>query len=178
MTTNASPTALRFGLGIATIAALITATTGVAQAQGGDPRLPVGNTPADIPADVCGFPVHIGVIDDREYRVQQTDNPDGSTTTRVTGTLKNRLTNMNTGSSIDYNNGGPGTFTVYPDGRTTFDFQGHSMAWIRAAYQARLGTPALRLISGGHVVGTMDASGDIVDLSATGHVVDGCALLS
>jgi hypothetical protein len=170
--------ALRIGLGIAAITALITATTGVAQAQGGDPRLPVGNIPADIPADVCGFPIHIGVIDDREYRLQRTDNPDGSTTTRVTGTLKNRLTNMNTGTSIDYNNGGPGMFTVYPDGRTIFDFQGHSMAWIRAAYQPRLGTPALRLTSGGHDIGTMDASGDIVDLSATGQVLDGCALLS
>lgn len=178
MTTDRSRAARRISLGIATIAALITATTGVAQAQGGDHRLPIGNTPADIPADVCGFPIHIGVIDDREYRVQQTADPDGSTTTRVTGTLKNRLTNMNTGTYIDYDNGGPGTFTVHPDGRTTFDFQGHSMAWIRAAYQTRLGAPALRLTSGGHVVGTIDASGDIVDLSTTGHVVDGCALLS
>lgn len=178
MSTVLSPTALRIGLGIVTAAALFTTAAGTARAQGGGPRLPVGNTPADIPADVCGFPIHIGVIEDREYIVEQTDNPDGSTTTRVTGTLRNRLTNLNTGTSIEYDNGGPGTFTVHPDGRTTFDFQGHSMAWIRAAHQARLGRPAFRLTSGGHVVGTMDSSGDIVDLSATGQVMDGCALLS
>jgi hypothetical protein len=131
-----------------------------------------------MPPDVCGFPIHIDVIDDREYWVQRTDNPDGSTTTRVSGTLKNRLTNLNTGASIDYNNGGPGTFTMYPDGHITFDFQGHSMAWIRAAHQAKLGKPAFRLTSGGHVLGVVDVGGDIVELSASGQIVDGCALLS
>jgi hypothetical protein len=58
------------------------------------------------------------------------------------------------------------------------DFQGNSRAWIRAAYEARLGAPALRLVSGGHIRGTVDAPGDIVELFTTGHVVDGCTLLS
>ncbi|MFF0269425.1 hypothetical protein [Kribbella sp. NPDC004536] len=56
--------------------------------------------------------------------------------------------------------------------------EGHSMAWIRAAYQARLGAPAFRLVAGGHVTGTVDPSGDIVELITKGHVLDGCALLS
>jgi hypothetical protein len=38
--------------------------------------------------------------------------------------------------------------------------------------------PALRLVSSGHILGTVDASGDIVELSTIGRVVDGCALLS
>ena len=118
------------------------------------------------------------MIEDREYVVHRTENADGSITTRVTGRLVNRLTNLDTGASIDYDNGGPGTFTTYPDSHSTLDFQGHALAWVRAAYKARLGAPALRLVSGGHILGTVDASGDIVELSTTGHVVDGCALLS
>ena len=173
-----APLALRIGLGLAVITTLITTATGMAQAGSGDPRVPVGNTPGDIPADVCGFPIHISAIEDREYVVQQTENADGSITTRVTGRLINRLTNLNTGVSIDYDNGGPGTFTVYPDSHSTLDFEGNSMAWVREAQKARLGAPALRLVSGGHILGTVDASGDIVELSTTGHVVDGCALLS
>ncbi len=131
MTADHRPTALRISIAVAATAATVTLAvtpTGVAQAQGGDPRVLVHNTPADIPADVCGFPIHIDVIDDREYWVQQTDSPDGSTTMRVTGTLKNRLTNLNTGASIDYDNGGPGMFTMYLDGHVIFDCQGHSMA--------------------------------------------------
>lgn len=176
MATKQSSIALRIALGLAVVTTLITTTAGVAQA--GDPRIPVGNTPGGIPADVCGFPIHISAVEDREYVVQRTDNPDGSITTRVTGRLVNRLTNLNTGASIDFDNGGPGTFTIYPDSHSTLDFQGNSMAWIRAPYKARLGDPALRLVSGGHILGTVDASGDIVELSTTGHVVDGCALLS
>lgn len=178
MTAKQSSIALRIGLGLAAITTLITTTTGVAQAGGGDPRIPVGNTPGDIPADVCGFPIHISAVEDREYVVQRTENPDGSISTRVTGSLTNRLTNLNTGAFIDFDNGGPGTFTIYPDNHSTLDFQGNSMAWVRAAYKARLGAPALRLVSGGHIRGTVDASGDIVELSTTGHVVDGCDLLS
>jgi hypothetical protein len=171
------PLALRIGLAIAATITLITAPAGVAQAKGGDHPVPVNNVPADIPADVCGFPIHIGVIFDREYWVKRTDNPDGSTTSWVAGPLWNRLTNLNTGASIAYDNGGPGSFTTYPDGHATFDFQGHSMAWIRAAHQADLGKPAFRLING-HVRGVMDANGDIVEISGSGKVVDGCALLS
>ncbi|MFD7154652.1 hypothetical protein ACFV9C_08645 [Kribbella sp. NPDC059898] len=160
------------------VTTLIALTTGSAQAAGGRHRVPVGNTPADIPADVCGFPVHIGVVEDREYVVHRTVNADGSISTRVAGPLVNSLTNLDTGATITYDNGGPGTITTYPDGHATLDFQGHSMAWVRAAYQARLGAPALRLVSGGRVVGTVDASGDIVELATNGNVLDGCALLS
>ena len=160
------------------VAAVVAATTGPAQAAGGRHRVPVHNVPADIPADVCGFPIHIGVIEDREYVVRRTVHADGSISTQVAGPLVNSLTNLDTGASIAYDNGGPGTITTYPDGHATLDFQGHSMAWIRAAYQSRLGAPAFRLVAGGHVTGTIDAAGDIVELSTQGHVIDGCALLS
>src|SRR5882757_5488968 len=138
-----------FKLGLS-VTAVIAIAAGPAQATGDHHhRVPVGNTPADIPADVCGFPVHIGIVEDREYIVSRTEHADGSISTRVAGPLVNSLTNLNTGASIVYDNGGPGTITTYPDGHATLDFQGHSMAWVRAAYQARLGMPALRLISGG-----------------------------
>ncbi|TDW15082.1 hypothetical protein [Kribbella kalugense] len=165
-------------LSLGVVTALITVAAAPAQAAGDHHRVPVGNTPADIPADVCGFPVHIGIVEDREYVVSRIENADGSISTRVAGPLVNSLTNLDTGASIVYDNGGPGTITTYPDGHATLDFQGHSMAWVRAAYQARLGTPALRLISGGRVRGVMNAAGDIVELSTVGHVLDGCALLS
>ena len=175
MTTKQAATALC--LVLAALTTLITATTSVARAGGADPRIPVGNTSGEIPADVCGFPIHISAIADREYVVQRRENLDGSITTRVTGSLTNRLTNLDTGASIDYDNGGPGTFTVYPDNHASLDFQGKSIAWVRAAHKTRLGAPALRLVSGGHTRGRLDASGDIVELSMTGHVVDGCDLL-
>lgn len=164
-------------LGLGVVATLVAGATGPAQAAGGHHRVPVHNVPADIPADVCGFAVHIGVIEDREYIVRRTVNADGSISTRVAGPLVNSLTNLDTGKSIAYDNGGPGTITTYPDGHATLDFQGHSMAWVRAAYQARLGAPALRLVNG-HVTGTVDSSGDIVELATRGQVRDGCALLS
>lgn len=160
------------------MAALSAGATSSAQAAGGGDREPVHNVPADIPADVCGFPIHIGVIEDREYVVSRTTNADGSISTRVAGPLVNSLTNLNTGATIAYDNGGPGTITTYPDGHATLDFGGHSMAWIRAAYQSRLGAPAFRLVAGGHVVGTVDPAGDIVALSTRGRILDGCALLS
>lgn len=159
------------------LAALIAIGASPAQAAGGRHRVPVGNVPADIPADVCGFPVHIGVIKDQEYVVSRTVHADGSISTRVAGPLVNSLTNLDTGTSITYDNGGPGTITTYPDGHATLDFQGHSMAWVRVAYQARLGRPALRLVNG-QVRGVVDAAGDIVELSTKGPVLDGCALLS
>jgi hypothetical protein len=162
-------------LGLGVVASLV---TGSAQAATGHHREPVHNVPADIPADVCGFPIHIGVIEDREYVVSRITNPDGSVSTRVAGPLINSLTNLNTGATIAYDNGGPGTITTYPDGHATLDFGGHSMAWIRAAYQARLGAPAFRLVAGGHIVGTVNPSGDIVALSTRGRILDGCALLS
>ena len=176
MSTDRHPMTRRIRLGAAAVIALIIATTGAAQAEGNAHRVPVHNTPIDLPADICGFPIHLGVVYDREW-VEQTDNPDGSTTMRVAGPLINSLTNMNTGATITYDNGGPGTLTRYPDGHVTFDFRGHSMAWIRAEHQARLAKPALRLTVG-HVVGTQDTSGNIVELSSTGRTVDGCALLS
>jgi hypothetical protein len=167
---------VKLGLGVM---ALMAAVAGPAQATGDHHhRVPVGNTPADIPADVCGFPVHIGIVEDREYIVSRTEHADGSISTRVAGPLVNSLTNLDTGASIVYDNGGPGTITTYPDGHATLDFQGHSMAWVRAPYQARLGAPALRLVAGGQVRGVMNSAGDIVELSTIGHVLDGCALLS
>lgn len=164
--------------GIAVVAAMIASGAVPAQADGAHHRVPVGNVPADIPADVCGFPIHIGIIEDHEYVVRRTVHADGSISTRVAGPLVNSLTNLDTGATIAYDNGGPGTITTYPDGHATLDFSGHSMAWVRAPYQARLGAPAFRLVSGGHVVGTVDAAGDIVELSTIGTVLDGCALLS
>lgn len=168
----------RPALSLGLVAALIAVAISPAQASGGHHRVPVHNVPADIPADVCGFPIHIGVIEDQEYVVRRTVSADGSVSTQVAGPLVNSLTNLDTGASIAYDNGGPGTITSYPDGHSALDFQGHSMAWIRAAYQPRLGAPALRLVAGGHVTGIIDPAGDIVELATTGHIVDGCALLS
>jgi hypothetical protein len=157
---------VKLGLGVMV---LMAAVAGPAQATGDHHhRVPVGNTPADIPADVCGFAVHIGIVEDREYIVSRTEHADGSISTRVAGPLVNSLTNLDTG----------GTITTYPDGHATLDFQGHSMAWVRAPYQARLGAPALRLVAGGQVRGVMNSAGDIVELSTIGRVLDGCALLS
>jgi hypothetical protein len=149
----------------------------VAADANASPRIPVENQPFDIPAQYCGFPIHVGVLDDNEYYVHSTNNPDGSSTLRVTGRLINSLTNENTGKTITYDNSGPGWITLYPDGSDHADVQGHSFGLASPASQLALGVPGLFLTTG-HAIATYDASGDLSSLSIAGQLTDGCALLS
>lgn len=138
-------------------------------------RTPVGNQPFDVPADVCGFPVHVGILDDNEYYVQSQSNADGSTTQRVTGHLVVSLTNESTGKTITENVSGPGTFTVYPDGSGRFEAQGVSFGVASPTARAD-GVPGI-WVSHGAVEGTFDSSFQTTTLSPSDRLTDGCALL-
>ena len=163
--------------GTAAVAALLAGTASAYADPPGGHRIPVNNVPYDIPADACGFPVHVGVVDNREYVVKQSTNPDGSISIRVTGELILSITNTDTGASADVNASGPGSLTVYPDGSESLDAQGHFFTGLTADEQARFGMPGL-VLSSGHLTASLDSTGYLTTFAVRGHVTDECPLIS
>jgi hypothetical protein len=50
-------------------------------------RLPVGNTPFDLGTQVCGFPIHVGIVSDNDYYTHQTTLADGTLIQQINGNL-------------------------------------------------------------------------------------------
>ena len=140
-----------------------------------DHRIPLGNTPSDIPAEDCGFPIHVDVVQDREYIVKTRDNPDGSSSLRVTGKLILRFTKTDSGDSIVRNVGGPGSVTFSDDG-AVFESEGRSVGFYSPAEQATAGVPGLQFVNGHSTVVT-DANLAATSVTIRGRSEDGCALL-
>jgi hypothetical protein len=131
---------------------------------------PVGNDvfPAGV---VCSFPVSIEVLENRE---KVTTFSDGRQL--VTGTLKQRVTNLATGESLDLNTSGPATITPSADGSVlTISGRGHSLLFF---FSGEPGGPGLFLYIGHNVV-TFDVVNDVVtSVRATGRRIDICAALA
>jgi hypothetical protein len=163
-------------VGVVSALAATLVLAGVGTAWAGDPRIPIQNGQSEIPPQACGFAVSDNPIVSNEYIVQQTTNPDGSVTLRVTGRLLLDLTNEATGKSITVNASGPATFTSYPDGSLAINFQGPSLGWFTPAAQNQFGVPGLGLFSG-HTTVTIDATATLTSLATNGHVTDLCTAL-
>jgi hypothetical protein len=139
-------------------------------------REPVGNTPGELDASICGFPIHVGVVSDKEYVIHSSTLSDGTVNVRFTGTLVERFTNTDTGKSVTENVGGPATLTIDPNGVVTFDGQGLAWFWFDAVGRAATGQPGL-VFTAGHAVDRF-GPGIQETFSLSGRQVDGCQLLA
>ena len=115
--------------------------------------------------NVCSFPVEITSLANNEVL---TIYSDGRRT--VTGRLTVRLTNVNTGKSIDVNVSGPVTFTPTDDGFTAV-FRGRSLIFPNGTN--------LFFISSGRTIMTVNQDMTFFTLlSVTGSTFDVCAALA
>jgi hypothetical protein len=73
---------------------------------------------------LCGFDVQLDVLVDRSYAVDYYDRDGNLVRTQYHGSIVLRLTNTDTGSSLDLNVGGPARDTYNPDGTITTVFLG------------------------------------------------------
>jgi hypothetical protein len=112
---------------------------------------------------VCSFSVERHVLVNRTI---QTTYSDGDQ--RLTGTFKQRLTNLTTGKFIDVNSSGPVLLDFHPDG---------SLAEIDYGRQfAR--PPGQLLLTTGKLIWEFDSAGDFVSFTQQGGTAqDVCALL-
>ena len=86
-------------------------------ANAGPHRVPIGNQPFDLGPEYCGYPLHVDVVKDKQYVVNEKANSDGSVTTIITGQLVLRFTNLNTRKSLTTNASGPTFITSFASGR-------------------------------------------------------------
>jgi hypothetical protein len=140
--------------------------------------------PVDLPVGYCAFPVHVDFSNDREYGTLST-LPDGSTVVVTTGSLTVTATNSNTGKSMEFNSGGPGTVTTPPSGRPImYDLRGRSL--LLGTNQQAFGLPSNLVATSGpvHAVEDIDGLGGlpfgtISSLTGNPHVItDVCAALA
>lgn len=169
---------VRRGLVAAVVVTVLMASAGVTLAKPGNgaARVPLGNTPFDLPSSFCGFPIHVGVVSDKEYFIHSTTLADGTLIQRFTGKLVLSFTNTDTGTSITRNVSGPGTLTFYPDGSFLFDAQGRNVLAIDPIGQADTGEPGL-VFTSGHVVVLVPATGP-ESFTLSGTQTNGCTLLA
>ena len=139
-------------------------------------RVFLPGAPLDLPAGFCSFPTHYDVVANNEYG-KFTTLADGTVRLHETGTLKVRVTNVDTDASVLLNASGPGTVTFHPDGTTTVVGNGHWLITNLAADASPFGLPGVMLTSG-VLNETLSPTGTPTALSVTGHVTDVCAELS
>jgi hypothetical protein len=170
-------------LAISVVAALaaVGVLAGIAVATpSGDPphRAPVGNTDFDLGPQVCGFPIHVGVVADKEYFTHQQTLPDGTLIQQVNGRLVESFTNADTGKTIVENLSGPGKFTTYPDGSFLTDATGLNAQFFGPIGRANTGEPGFVLSSGHLVVHYSGVTGAADSFALSGTQTNGCALLA
>jgi hypothetical protein len=167
-------------LGLAALAAVgVLAGTAVATPGGDSPhRVPVNNVPFDLPATLCGFPIHVGIVADKEYFTHQETLADGTLIQQVNGKVVVSFTNTNTGKTIVENLSGPGVFYTYPDGSFLSDVTGLNASYFGPIGQANTGEPGFVLTSGHLVVHYSGVTGAADSFALSGKQTNGCALLA
>jgi hypothetical protein len=117
---------------------------------------------------VCPFPLAEEVVSDRGKSITFSDGSQ-----LVTGTLKERLTNLDTGESIVVNVSGPGKFTVEGDVLHVFG----RGAWLLVATAEEPGGPGALFIHG-HIRFDVDLlTGAPSNLQVRGSTRDLCEVL-
>ena len=151
----------------------ITALVALGLVRVAQAREPVDFVP--FTANGCGFPIAVTVVSNNEFE-DVTTLDDGTTVTKITGTLVLRFTNTNTGSTIVRNVSGPSTETDHPDGTGTFIGEGLSWFAFGPGSQGNTGEPGLVFTSG--LVVLQIHNGFVTSFSLSGTQVDGCKLLA
>jgi len=165
-------------LGVSTTALVLGTVASASPGNGNDAvRVPIGNTPFDIGPQVCGFPIHVGVVADNEYIIHDTVLADGTEILQVAGKLVTSWTNEDTGKTIIENVSGPGTDTFFPDGSFIGDLHGNNAIDFYPDDQASTGEPGLVFFSG-HAVLTFGPVGPAQSFTLSGTQTNGCALLA
>ena len=165
MRTSRYTRVVMFGLAFA----LAMVPVGAASAGGGPVRVRAPFVPFTI-SGICPFDVYWEALADKGYYKIFTD----PTETRylLTGVLKSRFTNLQTGKSVDLNNSSQYTQVFYADGSATFTSSGPAI-WFGFAGP---GLPPLAYVRG-HVEVKLDAAGNLVSTVVTGNVQDLCQTL-
>jgi hypothetical protein len=126
--------------------------------------------------DICAFDVFIEPLTNREIQTTFFDRAGEPRLFLVTGALKLRLTNVDTGKSIDVNAPGPGRFIPQDDGLTQVT-EGPWVLFFPAGTFP--GTPDAQLLFvRGRTVTEFDAAGNPTLISLRGYVEDLCAALA
>ena len=143
----------------------------------GSDRVFVPQLPFTYPAGhVCAFAVQVTPVDDKEYIVRDTTEPDGTIVQRITGHLTATLTNLANGHAVTRNFSAAGTLTQGADGSLKLESEGPAFYSFGLRTQARLGLPGIDIVDG-HAVFTIAPTGRVA-FSVTGHQTDGCALIA
>lgn len=124
----------------------------------------------------CAFDLSAEVLVNREVITSFYDEDGNLTRQIITGRLTYRLTNVETGASLDVNISGPAVFTFHPDGALTFEFFGRALLFY---YENQFGdgAPGEVYIITGHTTVHYDAEGNRT-FTQTGEREDMCAALS
>ena len=160
------------------ILAILTTAIGfvmLAPPVGAEPptRVPIPIPEDGVRDDLCAFPVEFHYL---QWRVKATTHEDGTGTlvTITTGVAKVRLTNLDSGESLDLNISGTGMLRVRPDG--SFVFTGNG-PWLFSDVPPGLGLPPLFWTSG-HFQVNADTQGNLVSFDRVGSLVDLCEALA
>jgi hypothetical protein len=112
----------------------------------------------------CTFDVDVQILANNELITTFSDGRQ-----LITGALFVRLTNVETGKSIDLNISGPGFITPHEDGSVTFELSGRSLVFDVGFLQ----------LTSGPVILEIDENGDVVSYTYTSAAtVDLCAVLA
>ncbi len=160
------------------VAAIAVMVAGVAPvAASNDPhRIPYPAAPFDLPADLCGFPIHVDVPFDHAA-ITETILPDGTIIDKVSGGMFVTATNTANLRSITVNGSGPGVFTIKPYGTITGEFRGRGILW--ATNLTDFGFPSDVVAAAGPLT-VVQAFGSLDFESVTGSpqvITDICAAL-
>jgi hypothetical protein len=129
----------------------------------------------ELPAGTsCEFTLRVEFLANKEFGLFFPVASDGSQQVIVTGHLVQRITNVETGASIDVNVSGPGKTISQEDGSAVVHGKGRSTLFL---FPTDVDGPAAWLASG-PLDFAIDAEGNITAVSAPHHVEDVCALLA
>jgi hypothetical protein len=162
----------------AILLSMISVLAATAPAQAAPPQVQPGHV--DLPArdanggGYCPFPVSVDYV--TKQRAQDSTNPDGSTSQRVTGYAFATVTNLSTGKALDYQVSGPGVWTYYPDQAFAFEGGGVNIFWTEYG-KSYPGVPQLNYITG-HVSFHVNATGLTTSYQLSGSSTDVCAALA
>jgi hypothetical protein len=142
-------------------------------------RGPVPLSPFTIPAEPAGcgsFDVLVEPLTNKEQEIDFFDQAGNPLFSIISGGLKVRLTNLDTGFSVDLNISGPTQIIYNADGTISVLTGGPALWWFSDGPEVAPGQPLLGLYHG-RTESVFNATG-FHFLSATGTVQDLCALLA
>jgi hypothetical protein len=166
-----SPFQARRRLSVALLAVLLVAALAPGAASATQPvRIPLPGTDPFVYSGLCDFDVLVETIKEKATLKEWTDD-DGSVRLTFTGQIQQRVTNLESGASLDLSLSGPGHIRFAPDG---------SLIEARGTGRWGIGIsgaePGLFVASGNFTL-SYETLAEFLS-SARGHVTDLCAELS